>query len=284
MKLNWKMAWVVGLAVCLSGVWYTCRQPNVSDNQSRQETSKRNRRLRPKAVKTQNRTAEQAVRQVMTNVKIPKQIDRWQGFRNADPDRLFSRLNGEDRRLAEALQKDLDDAEFARVAKSAAAALRSKNPEVRELAVEALGWFGAEALPELTPLMADSDENVAQAAISQWEQALADVDGSYDRLSISAAAMGTLSDPDALESISSQFSNAATEYIDDEEDEGKALEKRVEVVQALLDMMDETKEDDTRTRMAMETYEDITGSKWYGADEAEKYLADPDNYEGPDED
>lgn len=198
-----------------------------------------------------------------------------------DPDGMYGRLKGEDRRLAENVQKALDDGVFADVVAAAERALNSRNPEVQENAIEALGWFGIDALPELTAYMAHENEEVAQAAMHQWDQALAEVPECAKRLSISAAALSTLSNEEVLDSIAGQFSNAALEYIDGEEDETKASEKRVEVVQMLLDLIEG--ENEVRAEKAREAYEDITGSGWHGVEEAEKYLGDPDNYEEPDD-
>lgn len=199
-----------------------------------------------------------------------------------DPDGMYGRLKGVDRQQAESLQRALDEGEFNQVAASVEQVLKTAtNPEVLEYAVEALGWFGADALPELTACMAHADEGVAQTAINLWDQALAEVPDSATRLSVSAAALGTLTNSDALDSISGQFSNAALEYIDGEDDEAKASEKRVEVVQMLLDIIEG--DNDLRAEKACEAFEDITGSRWRGVEEAEKYLRDPDNYEEPDE-
>lgn len=261
-------------AACL----WTCRTPETAEakdvaTDARATTKKR---LSRHGKKTE--TAKAAVQDALRNVTIAKKPRSWLG--RSDPDRMYAHLKGKDRTLAEQLQRGLDEADFKNVAAAADAAANSKNPEVRELAVDALGWFGAEALPELTMCMADPDEDVAQAAMNQWEQGLAEIDGSFDRLSIAAAALGTITDANALESLSGHFSNAATEYIDEaEDDENKALERRVEVVQALLDIIEGGNA--VRARQAMETYDDITGSRWLGVDEAEKYLRDPDNYEEP---
>ena len=80
--------------------------------------------------------------------------------------------------------------------------------------------------------------------------------------------------------IGSQFANAATELIDEEEDEALASQKRTEVIQALVDMIEGGKP--AHVEAASEIYEDVTGNKWISVDEAEKYLRDPDNYEEPD--
>ena len=248
--------------------------PGVSESQRR-------RLLRREARVRRHQSAEEAVREAMKGVRLPKR-ERGKRVKRINYEDLFAHLKGADRQQAEAVQRALDEENFDAVVAAAKTALRSPNPEVRENAVDALGWFGAEALPELTTCMADPDEDVAQTAMHQWEGALAEIENAREQLSISIAVLGTITDKDALESISGQFSNSATEYIDEVDDEGEALERRVEVVQALLDLMGDG--DDRHAEVAEETYEDITGSKWRGVEEAEKYLRDPDNYEEPDDD
>lgn len=194
---------------------------------------------------------------------------------------FYTKLTPAERQLAEAVQSALDDEDFEGVQAAAEAALKSTNPEVRRDAVDALAWFGEDALPELTVLMSDPDEEVAEAAVDGWEHGLAEIEEANDRMRISYLALTALSDPKALDSISSHFSNAATEYIDDPEDEKTQNEHRIEVVQGLVDMIGS---DNPNTVAAgKEIYEDVTGNKWISVAEAEKYVSDPDNYEEPDE-
>ncbi len=183
--------------------------------------------------------------------------------------------------MAESLQKSLDEDDLESTLAASEKALRSANAEVRLLAIEALGWFGHDALPELTEAMGDADEDVAEAAESAWELALSELDSADRRFSIAAAALATLGNEDHLISIAGQLSGAALEMIDGEDDEAKAAEKRLSVVQSLVDVMGSKYR--TNVEQAEEAYEDITGHEWRGIDEAELYLMDPDNYELPED-
>ena len=186
------------------------------------------------------------------------------------------------KRTAKVKRTDREKPKSRRMDSVAAAekALKSTNPDVRRDAVDALGWFGEEALAELTVWMADADEDVAQAAMGHWEDAVSELEDANERLQTSLFALNTLTDKDALTMIGSQFANAATELIDEEEDEALASQKRTEVIQALVDMIEGGKP--AHVEAASEIYEDVTGNKWISVDEAEKYLRDPDNYEEPD--
>lgn len=186
-----------------------------------------------------------------------------------------------DKQLADSIQIALENEDFDATAAATSKALKSPNPDVRRDAVDALGWFGEKALAELTVWMADADEDVAQAAMDHWEQGVSELDQADERLQVSLYALNVLTDTDALTMIGSEFANAATELIDDEENEARASQKRTEIVQALVDMIEGDKP--ASAEAAREIYEDVTGNKWISVDEAEKYLRDPDNYEEPDE-
>lgn len=184
-----------------------------------------------------------------------------------------------DKKLAKAMQDALDADDYDAVFKTTAEALKSGNPDVRQNAVDALGWYGVQALPELTVCMADPDEDVAQSAMNHWEEGVSEIEDANEKLQIALYAINTLTDADTLSMISSHFAHAAMELIDGEEDEAVASQKRVEVIQALVDTIEG--EGEKGANAAREAYEEITGSEWISIDEAEKYLADPDNYEAP---
>ena len=192
---------------------------------------------------------------------------------------MFDNLSEADRKLCEAVQDALDAEDAARTIELASQLLVSENPEARSHAVDALGWFGPEALPELTMLMGDADEDVAQNAINAWESGVSEIDDAAARLKVSGMAMKAIFSKDALQSIAAQFSTAATELIDAEEDAQTAFDKRVEVVQSVVDLIDSP--NSTLSEVGRDLYEDITGHEWISLSEAERYLNDPDNYEPP---
>jgi len=222
-----------------------------------------------------SKSARDAVSDAMP-AKLPKTVRQagTQGDAN-----MFDHLQGEDRKLAEAVQAALDANDFRTTLAAAQAALKSANSEVRVNAVEALGWFGAEALPALTGLMTDADEEVRDAAGNQWENALQELEEPKDRLNVSLAAFGALSDADRLTTLAGILSGAANEVIDGADDAAAASESRQKVLQSLVDIIGSGSK--VNVKAAKEVYGDITGHEWRGVDEAERYLADPDNYEEP---
>ena len=179
------------------------------------------------------------------------------------------------------MQTAMDSDDHNAIIAASVKALESANPRVRQEAVEALGWCGKDALAELTGALADSDDEVRDIAINNWECALSELDSPKLRFSSALAVMGTITLPDALDSISGQFSTAAQEYIDEVDDENEQMARRVEVVQQLLDIIEGPKLQ--CSEKAKEAFNDLTGYEWKGVEEAEKYLADPDEYEPPEE-
>ncbi len=194
---------------------------------------------------------------------------------------MFGSLSDADRELCEAVQAAMDAEDFGKTAELCTRLMASADPAARSHAVDALGWFGAEALPELTTLMGDSDGDVAQSAVNAWESGISEIDDPAVRLKISKMALTALFSRDALQSIGSQFSIAATDFIDAEDDEDAAFDRRVEVVQYVVDMIDSSNR--ALSDVGRELYDEITGHEWISLSEAERYLGDPDSYEPPEE-
>lgn len=192
---------------------------------------------------------------------------------------MFARFSQADKKLAELVQEALDADDADKTIKAAVELMTSSNPEARSHAVDALGWFGLKALPELTMLMGDSNEDVAQNAINAWESGFSEIEEAQTRLKVSTMALNALSSKDALVSIGAQFSVAASEYIDEINDKAISQNRRVNVLQSLVDMIGSSNK--TLSEVGRDLYEEITGHNWINMDEAELYLKDPDNYEPP---
>lgn len=197
--------------------------------------------------------------------------------RFADP---LANLSDADRKLYDAVQEALDADDFERTRAAALKAYQSGNPDVRLQAVEALGWFGEKSLIDLVTMMADTSDEVAQAAANAWEVGLSDVADTSLKFSIAQTALGAISNPDTLTLVGAQFAASAMELIDAAADEKTAARRRVEAVQTLVDLMGAAATS-KRAEVSRELYEEITGNRWVSIDEAERYLRDPENYEPP---
>lgn len=282
MKKKYAVFILISLAAIVAVVCFVAL-PRGAEETSQTETvdgAKKGRLVRRTGQVTTN------VREKVRNIVSTEPKD---GRRRPRPDaEMFEHLRGVDRQLAESIQKALDDDNYNGVMKSVDAAMRSKNAEVRSHLVDALGWFGVEALPELTVLMADPDEEVAESAQMQWTVAIAEIESPGKRMQIGLSVLGTFSNKDMLDGIIGEVSNAAVEYIEEEPDDSDEADnaerqstRRVEVVQALLDIM--SGERPICAKAAAEAYEDITGYEWISIDEAELYLQNPDDYELPED-
>lgn len=197
---------------------------------------------------------------------------------------MFADFKPEDRKLVEAVQAALDDNNFEGVKAAVRRACESSDPEVRKHAVEALSWFGSKALPEITGLMADSNPEVAEAALEAAEQALSDMEDTWERFSSAAAYMRTFaSNEDAISAFAGEMTSAANELIEPEDpdlpaDVAKARQGREAVVSTLADMIEGGGK---LAEEARDAYSFITGEDWISREEAAKWAADPDNYEAP---
>ena len=79
---------------------------------------------------------------------------------------------------------------------------------VKSAMIDALGWFGSSCLAEIAGFMADSDEEIAQAAIEKYEEALSDFDLSdRERSKLLVMASQVITDPDAMDSMLFELNN-----------------------------------------------------------------------------
>lgn len=213
-------------------------------------------------------SAKESIRQAMSGCrKTDRRTSQTDGRRRIrKPADMFANLKGEDRRLAEAVQEALDENDFEAVVVSAEKAAASRNPEVRMHAVNALGWFGAEALPELTVFMSDKDEEVANEAADQWQLGLNEIEEDDIRIATAEAAMRTLNHEEAMQQIVGEITGQSDEF---------------KIVQALADIIDSGNR--VGMKIAQEEYEALTGEEWTGLEAAQAWLDENYEPEEPDE-
>ena len=159
--------------------------------------------------------------------------------------------------LAERIEKALDDENFELAVACAEEAQKCGVVEIRQSMVDTLGWFGEKALPELTPFLADADEDVRESAMSEWTMALSSIEDEEAKIGVVELAMGVLKDEDALEEISNEYIGV---------DEKLAVESLVRIIEG-----GGSKEG---IEKAKETYEFVTGDEWNGVEEATRWIAE----------
>lgn len=170
-----------------------------------------------------------------------------------------------------------------RMMAAAAKAAASSNPAVRQRAVEAYSWMGNDALPEMTPMMADADPEVAEMAIDKVENALNEITDPAEQFLLSASYLNSFSaNEDAMTMLSGIMEGAASSMIEPSSESAtaqqKAKDNRSQVVEALATMISKGGK---LAETAKESYNTITSADWVNADEARLWAADPDSYEPP---
>ena len=76
-----------------------------------------------------------------------------------------------DQKLAIEMRGYLDSGDVSRALRQARVLMDSRDAGVRSEVVAVLGWIGKRCLPELAELINDSDDSVAEAALTAWENA-----------------------------------------------------------------------------------------------------------------
>lgn len=166
-------------------------------------------------------------------------------------------LSPVERQLKEAIEEALDKEDFAMARGLSAKAAAAESTEVRQAMVDTLGWFGVKALPELTPFLADPDEDVRDSAMNEWSMAVSEIEDDAEKLGVVELAMHVLSDEDALEDISGEYIGV---------DEKLAVESLLRIIEAEGSAKGVEK--------AKETYEFVTGDEFVDRATAEKWLAE----------
>lgn len=179
-----------------------------------------------------------------------------------DDDDEEDRRTPAEKALAERIEKALDDEDLEMAVSCADEAQACAVTEIRQAMVETLGWFGEKALPELTPFLADADEDVRDSAMNEWTTALSSIEDEKAKIGVVELAMAVLKDEDALESISSEYIGV---------DEKLAVESLSRIITAGKSPAGVAK--------AKETYEFVTGDEWAGVEEAARWIAE--EYEPP---
>lgn len=218
-------------------------------------------KIERKAKRTWN-SPEEAVRETLAG-KVEKS-KKGKAHRSIGQPKMFLDMKPGDRKIAESVQNALDANDFEGVRKFVSRAMASSDPALREHMVEALGWFGAEALPELTGFLADTNEDVANLAADRWQESLVMIDEGDVRVSTAETALKTISNAAVLEQVVGEITG--------QDDDIKVLESLIAVIDS---------GNPAGVKVAKDAYETLTGEEWTDIDAAEAWLGE--NYTAPDE-
>ena len=177
-----------------------------------------------------------------------KESEKKPSFEIDDDDEAA--LNAEQRKLIQAIRDALDAEDKKEVLKLVQRLQTSKEwpdgipKSIKMAAIEALGWFGASCLPELAGFLADSDEEVVEAAVEKYEDALDDPDLSdRERSVILIQAAKVVNDSDAMDAMLSALDDMRNSVA-------------VETIKALMASGNQT----TKSLLA-DAIEDVTGEE-----------------------
>jgi len=159
-----------------------------------------------------------------------------------------------DQVTAELMQERLDDGNEDGALKLAQKLMKSKEVEVRSDVVTVLGMIGIKALPELSKMIDDEDEDVSQEAFQQWLSVLDELENDDLKQRMLTARMMMLSDVDTLEECVMAFSGM----------------DEVVVINGLLPVIESN--NPNAAQVAREHYEHVTGEEYTTAEAAKKLV------------
>lgn len=170
----------------------------------------------------------------------------------------------EQRILMRAVVDAAEAEDFAAVAALAKEVAKSENADLREQYIEELGWFGEQALVELTTFLSDPSDEVVDAARSQITDAYQEIESDAEKAAVYTLLSRAVLDSEMLESLS---------------DELVAMDEVI-ALQAIAD----TISDGTPKAIeaAKAAYKSITDEDWSDIDAAEEWLKQ--NYVEDDDD
>ena len=267
---------LIGLAIVAVCVVY-CIAGKGNADKTKHENGKEQRAQNRKARKAQlvgQKGTDSVARQSIDNAmalrtnRLEKGTAKLRAPFSRDPEETWCYDDGrpwpkEQLELRRAIADSMEHDNYAELSKLAPLALDSPIADVREAMVDALGWFGDQALTELTVFMSDKDEDVAEAAATHWKMGLQEIESEAEKVGLIAQTLQVFKDKDMLEDIANELVGM---------DEVLAIQMLVDTIGG---------DNPAAIKTAIETYEFITDEKWSDIDAAEAWLQE--NYDQPDE-
>ena len=102
---------------------------------------------------------------------------------------------------AEKMRDLLDDGQTQAAIRLARDLMDSTNKQVRSQVLETLAWIGHRAIPEITEMINDANPDIAEEALSAWEQAFSEISGPHRQAAIIAETLPKLKSPDPVNAI-----------------------------------------------------------------------------------
>lgn len=109
-------------------------------------------------------------------------------------------LTPEEKEAAE-MRDLLDDGQTLAAIRHARNLMDSESRQIRSQVLETLAWIGHRALPEITEMINDANPDIAEEALSAWEQAFSEISGDHRQAAIIAETLPRLKNPDSVNTI-----------------------------------------------------------------------------------
>ena len=196
---------MVGGAVCLVTDFF-----GAGDNDRSVQTDDSSKGKKPRREARRKRTKKEAVKEWRESREKPV----------IEIDERSERLSAMEKELMKALQKAIDSDDFDAVVaaiaqmkkhamekeqaaggrKNGASWLSHLPASMKQAAINALSWFGSDAILELMDFMMDSDADIAQDATTQFELAMQDATlADYERAEVIKRVCSAITDTDTLD-------------------------------------------------------------------------------------
>lgn len=212
MNSNVKMALIVVAALALGAgsMWvFMGGGANEAKDPGKTLVSRRVKEKKPAAKTGSLRSKKKGA--TATKVAISNQKRLKPSFALGDEEE--KKLTDEQRRIIEEIRAALAADDFKTLMRLVREMQASKEwPDgipkaVKLAAVDALGWFGGNCLPELVGFLADADRDVISATVDAWEDAIAECEGDKEVAEQVKFASKVVADSESMDSILSEISN-----------------------------------------------------------------------------
>ncbi len=236
----WMVVSVLIVTALAMGVFFFS-SPNgekvTGDNGSQVQKSKQTKK---KNAKKKKRSAKKAKKPSVKNKPVKKVVKE--------------KLSPEDRMLSDAIDKASDSENLKDLISLSSQVCASKNPDIRLDMVNALSWFGKDALAELAMFAADPDEDVATEATNAIESGLGEIEDESQRLQQVSLFMKVFRNEGSLDMLAHNLMGS--------DDEALAVECIIDVING---------GNEKAIEKAKEAYEFISGEEYTSAEDAIKY-------------
>jgi hypothetical protein len=250
---------LVGGAVWICSSFSSAENDNIESSEGKKKKGRIKLSPRPKtSVKAMSQKVETTV---ITRDKKGRKMLKW--FASAPNDGIYRNEAGQayppsEQRFFASLDTAFDKDDLASIRNLSMEIVNSKNRDLREKVVEALGWFGEQSVVELTAFLSDQDEVVAEKAHDEWVAGIQQIEDDKYKGSIVGLALRGLKDKSMLEDVANELVGM---------DELEALQVVVDVIE----------EGGAAVPYVKDAYETITGDSWQSVEAAENWLAE--NYD-----